>query len=174
MDHLRLRDDSKCDSFPLDRWLQQFRFICFWFWADWKQHNPATVSGCFSWEFLDLKLHKIELLHGEECIMIDGFWRESVMELILWKCDWWRGWKHTLLSQSCSFYSSHSGTSPDNTLKTAPPPPPPRPQQSHSRSSSLDMNRTFSASNAGGEPCWKGFLYHNIQKNSDCKDVCSH
>ncbi|XP_038672353.1 ralBP1-associated Eps domain-containing protein 1 isoform X3 [Scyliorhinus canicula] len=45
---------------------------------------------------------------------------------------------------------SHSGTSPDNTLKTAaPPPPPPRPQPSHSRSSSLDMNRTFAASNAG-------------------------
>ncbi|XP_060687219.1 ralBP1-associated Eps domain-containing protein 1 isoform X3 [Hemiscyllium ocellatum] len=45
---------------------------------------------------------------------------------------------------------SHSGTSPDNTLKTAaPPPPPPRPQPSHSRSSSLDMNKTFSASNTG-------------------------
>uniref|UniRef100_A0A4W3HCG0 RALBP1 associated Eps domain containing 1 n=1 Tax=Callorhinchus milii TaxID=7868 RepID=A0A4W3HCG0_CALMI len=45
--------------------------------------------------------------------------------------------------------SSHSGTSPDNMLKTAPPPPPPRPHPSHSRSSSLDMNRGFSTGTAG-------------------------
>ncbi|XP_055495163.1 ralBP1-associated Eps domain-containing protein 1 isoform X5 [Leucoraja erinacea] len=53
------------------------------------------------------------------------------------------------IGNSITRQRSHSGTSPDNTLKTAPPPPPPRPQQSHSRSSSLDMNRTFSANNAG-------------------------
>ncbi|XP_032881877.1 ralBP1-associated Eps domain-containing protein 1 isoform X7 [Amblyraja radiata] len=53
------------------------------------------------------------------------------------------------IGNSITRQRSHSGTSPDNTLKTAPPPPPPRPQPSHSRSSSLDMNRTFSASNAG-------------------------
>ncbi|XP_067844670.1 ralBP1-associated Eps domain-containing protein 1 isoform X4 [Heptranchias perlo] len=54
------------------------------------------------------------------------------------------------IGNSVTRQRSHSGTSPDNTLKTAaPPPPPPRPQPSHSRSSSLDMNRTFSASNTG-------------------------
>uniref|UniRef100_A0A8P4GCK2 RALBP1 associated Eps domain containing 1 n=1 Tax=Dicentrarchus labrax TaxID=13489 RepID=A0A8P4GCK2_DICLA len=34
----------------------------------------------------------------------------------------------------------------------APPPPPPRPHPSHSRSSSLDMNRTFAATSAPGQP----------------------
>ncbi|KAF3850125.1 hypothetical protein F7725_019844 [Dissostichus mawsoni] len=34
----------------------------------------------------------------------------------------------------------------------APPPPPPRPHPSHSRSSSLDMNRTFAAVTAAGQP----------------------
>ncbi|XP_067901628.1 ralBP1-associated Eps domain-containing protein 1 isoform X7 [Heterodontus francisci] len=54
------------------------------------------------------------------------------------------------IGNSITRQRSHSGTSPDSTLKTAaPPPPPPRPQPSHSRSSSLDMNRTFSASNTG-------------------------
>ncbi|XP_078413596.1 ralBP1-associated Eps domain-containing protein 1 isoform X4 [Cetorhinus maximus] len=54
------------------------------------------------------------------------------------------------IGNSITRQRSHSGTSPDNTLKTAaPPPPPPRPQPSHSRSSSLDMNRTFTASNTG-------------------------
>uniref|UniRef100_UPI00398E7DBC ralBP1-associated Eps domain-containing protein 1 isoform X6 n=1 Tax=Pristiophorus japonicus TaxID=55135 RepID=UPI00398E7DBC len=54
------------------------------------------------------------------------------------------------IGNSVTRQRSHSGTSPDNTLKTAaPPPPPPRPQPSHSRSSSLDMNRTFSASSTG-------------------------
>ncbi|XP_072436432.1 ralBP1-associated Eps domain-containing protein 1 isoform X5 [Chiloscyllium punctatum] len=54
------------------------------------------------------------------------------------------------IGNSITRQRSHSGTSPDNTLKTAaPPPPPPRPQPSHSRSSSLDMNKTFSASNTG-------------------------
>nr|XP_033794520.1 ralBP1-associated Eps domain-containing protein 1 isoform X3 [Geotrypetes seraphini] len=45
---------------------------------------------------------------------------------------------------------SHSGTSPDTTAPP-PPPPPPRPHASHSRSSSLDMNRTFTAT-AGQQP----------------------
>lgn len=40
---------------------------------------------------------------------------------------------------------SHSGTSPEGLKVVAPPPPPPRPHASHSRSSSLDMNRSFSA-----------------------------
>ncbi|XP_048391994.1 ralBP1-associated Eps domain-containing protein 1 isoform X2 [Stegostoma tigrinum] len=54
------------------------------------------------------------------------------------------------IGNSITRQRSHSGTSPDNTLKTAaPPPPPPRPQPSHSRSSSLDMNKTFSASSTG-------------------------
>ncbi|XP_064412113.1 ralBP1-associated Eps domain-containing protein 1 isoform X5 [Latimeria chalumnae] len=45
---------------------------------------------------------------------------------------------------------SHSGTSPDNSMKApAPPPPPPRPHASHSRSSSLDMNRNFTAVTPG-------------------------
>uniref|UniRef100_UPI0037E90914 ralBP1-associated Eps domain-containing protein 1 isoform X1 n=1 Tax=Semicossyphus pulcher TaxID=241346 RepID=UPI0037E90914 len=48
---------------------------------------------------------------------------------------------------------SQSGTSPE-ALKVvaAPPPPPPRPHPSHSRSSSLDMNRTFAATSAPGQP----------------------
>ncbi|XP_069786828.1 ralBP1-associated Eps domain-containing protein 1 isoform X2 [Narcine bancroftii] len=53
------------------------------------------------------------------------------------------------IGNSITRQRSHSGTSPDNTLKTAPPPPPPRPQPSHSRSSSLDMNRTFSTGSTG-------------------------
>ncbi|XP_062912519.1 ralBP1-associated Eps domain-containing protein 1 isoform X4 [Mobula hypostoma] len=53
------------------------------------------------------------------------------------------------IGNSITRQRSHSGTSPDNTLKAAPPPPPPRPQPSHSRSSSLDMSRSFSASNTG-------------------------
>uniref|UniRef100_A0A3B3UE36 RALBP1 associated Eps domain containing 1 n=1 Tax=Poecilia latipinna TaxID=48699 RepID=A0A3B3UE36_9TELE len=47
---------------------------------------------------------------------------------------------------------SQSGASPDALKAVAPPPPPPRPQQSHSRSSSLDMNRTFAAPAAPGQP----------------------
>uniref|UniRef100_A0A3B3T7K0 RALBP1 associated Eps domain containing 1 n=1 Tax=Paramormyrops kingsleyae TaxID=1676925 RepID=A0A3B3T7K0_9TELE len=44
---------------------------------------------------------------------------------------------------------SHSGTSPEGLKAVAPPPPPPRPHASHSRSSSLDMNRSFTAVPAG-------------------------
>uniref|UniRef100_A0A3B5KUJ9 RALBP1 associated Eps domain containing 1 n=1 Tax=Xiphophorus couchianus TaxID=32473 RepID=A0A3B5KUJ9_9TELE len=47
---------------------------------------------------------------------------------------------------------SQSGASPEALKVVAPPPPPPRPQQSHSRSSSLDMNRTFAATAAPGQP----------------------
>ncbi|KAM4529734.1 ralBP1-associated Eps domain-containing protein 1 isoform 3-T3 [Fundulus diaphanus] len=47
---------------------------------------------------------------------------------------------------------SQSGASPEALKVVAPPPPPPRPQQSHSRSSSLDMNRTFAATSAPGQP----------------------
>ncbi|XP_068198745.1 ralBP1-associated Eps domain-containing protein 1 isoform X1 [Antennarius striatus] len=47
---------------------------------------------------------------------------------------------------------SQSGTSPEALKVVAPPPPPPRPHPSHSRSSSLDMNRTFAASSAPGQP----------------------
>uniref|UniRef100_A0A1A7WW55 RALBP1 associated Eps domain containing 1 n=1 Tax=Iconisemion striatum TaxID=60296 RepID=A0A1A7WW55_9TELE len=47
---------------------------------------------------------------------------------------------------------SQSGASPEALKVVAPPPPPPRPQPSHSRSSSLDMNRTFAASSAPGQP----------------------
>uniref|UniRef100_A0A3B3XQQ9 RALBP1 associated Eps domain containing 1 n=1 Tax=Poecilia mexicana TaxID=48701 RepID=A0A3B3XQQ9_9TELE len=47
---------------------------------------------------------------------------------------------------------SQSGASPEALKVVAPPPPPPRPQQSHSRSSSLDMNRTFAAPAAPGQP----------------------
>lgn len=48
---------------------------------------------------------------------------------------------------------SQSGTSPDALKVVAPPPPPPpRPHPSHSRSSSLDMNRTFAATTAPGQP----------------------
>ncbi|XP_042189020.1 ralBP1-associated Eps domain-containing protein 1 isoform X2 [Callorhinchus milii] len=53
------------------------------------------------------------------------------------------------IGNSITRQRSHSGTSPDNMLKTAPPPPPPRPHPSHSRSSSLDMNRGFSTGTAG-------------------------
>lgn len=59
-------------------------------------------------------------------------------------------------SQSqCFFYfvfRSQSGTSPEALKVVAPPPPPPRPHPSHSRSSSLDMNRTFAATSAAGQP----------------------
>uniref|UniRef100_A0A4W3HCG5 RALBP1 associated Eps domain containing 1 n=1 Tax=Callorhinchus milii TaxID=7868 RepID=A0A4W3HCG5_CALMI len=61
---------------------------------------------------------------------------------------WWKVYG-TLYSCFYALCSSHSGTSPDNMLKTAPPPPPPRPHPSHSRSSSLDMNRGFSTGTAG-------------------------
>ncbi|XP_031177482.1 ralBP1-associated Eps domain-containing protein 1 isoform X3 [Sander lucioperca] len=47
---------------------------------------------------------------------------------------------------------SQSGTSPEALKVVAPPPPPPRPHPSHSRSSSLDMNRTFAAASAAGQP----------------------
>ncbi|XP_068609930.1 ralBP1-associated Eps domain-containing protein 1 [Brachionichthys hirsutus] len=47
---------------------------------------------------------------------------------------------------------SQSGTSPEALKVVAPPPPPPRPHPSHSRSSSLDMNRTFAATSAAGQP----------------------
>uniref|UniRef100_A0A3B4YIQ6 RALBP1 associated Eps domain containing 1 n=1 Tax=Seriola lalandi dorsalis TaxID=1841481 RepID=A0A3B4YIQ6_SERLL len=47
---------------------------------------------------------------------------------------------------------SQSGTSPEALKVVAPPPPPPRPHPSHSRSSSLDMNRTFAAASATGQP----------------------
>uniref|UniRef100_A0A671WD60 RALBP1 associated Eps domain containing 1 n=1 Tax=Sparus aurata TaxID=8175 RepID=A0A671WD60_SPAAU len=47
---------------------------------------------------------------------------------------------------------SQSGTSPEALKVVAPPPPPPRPHPSHSRSSSLDMNRTFAATTAPGQP----------------------
>ncbi|XP_071377728.1 ralBP1-associated Eps domain-containing protein 1 isoform X2 [Centroberyx affinis] len=47
---------------------------------------------------------------------------------------------------------SQSGTSPEALKVVAPPPPPPRPHPSHSRSSSLDMNRTFAAGAAAGQP----------------------
>uniref|UniRef100_A0A3Q3WXY0 Uncharacterized protein n=1 Tax=Mola mola TaxID=94237 RepID=A0A3Q3WXY0_MOLML len=47
---------------------------------------------------------------------------------------------------------SQSGTSPEALKVVAPPPPPPRPHPSHSRSSSLDMNRTFAATSAPGQP----------------------
>ncbi|XP_059212268.1 ralBP1-associated Eps domain-containing protein 1 isoform X2 [Centropristis striata] len=47
---------------------------------------------------------------------------------------------------------SQSGTSPEALKVVAPPPPPPRPHPSHSRSSSLDMNRTFAAATATGQP----------------------
>ncbi|XP_049445828.1 ralBP1-associated Eps domain-containing protein 1 isoform X1 [Epinephelus fuscoguttatus] len=47
---------------------------------------------------------------------------------------------------------SQSGTSPEALKVVAPPPPPPRPHPSHSRSSSLDMNRTFAAATAAGQP----------------------
>ncbi|XP_017267427.1 ralBP1-associated Eps domain-containing protein 1 isoform X2 [Kryptolebias marmoratus] len=47
---------------------------------------------------------------------------------------------------------SQSGASPEALKVVAPPPPPPRPQPSHSRSSSLDMNRTFAATSAPGQP----------------------
>ncbi|TKS76316.1 RalBP1-associated Eps domain-containing protein 1 [Collichthys lucidus] len=47
---------------------------------------------------------------------------------------------------------SQSGTSPEALKVVAPPPPPPRPHPSHSRSSSLDMNRTFAATAAPGQP----------------------
>ncbi|KAF7656302.1 hypothetical protein LDENG_00043880 [Lucifuga dentata] len=47
---------------------------------------------------------------------------------------------------------SQSGTSPEALKVVAPPPPPPRPHPSHSRSSSLDMNRTFAAGSATGQP----------------------
>uniref|UniRef100_A0A3Q2CCE1 RALBP1 associated Eps domain containing 1 n=1 Tax=Cyprinodon variegatus TaxID=28743 RepID=A0A3Q2CCE1_CYPVA len=50
------------------------------------------------------------------------------------------------------FIFSPSGASPEALKVVAPPPPPPRPQQSHSRSSSLDMNRTFAAPSAPGQP----------------------
>ncbi|XP_029134295.2 ralBP1-associated Eps domain-containing protein 1 isoform X2 [Labrus bergylta] len=55
---------------------------------------------------------------------------------------------------------SHSGTSPE-ALKVvaAPPPPPPRPHPSHSRSSSLDMNRTFAATTAPGQPQSSAIAY---------------
>uniref|UniRef100_A0A3P8UY26 RALBP1 associated Eps domain containing 1 n=1 Tax=Cynoglossus semilaevis TaxID=244447 RepID=A0A3P8UY26_CYNSE len=47
---------------------------------------------------------------------------------------------------------SQSGASPEALKVVAPPPPPPRPHPSHSRSSSLDMNRTFAAASAPGQP----------------------
>ncbi|KAM9840779.1 ralBP1-associated Eps domain-containing protein 1 [Aulostomus maculatus] len=47
---------------------------------------------------------------------------------------------------------SQSGASPEALTVVAPPPPPPRPHPSHSRSSSLDMNRTFAAATAPGQP----------------------
>ncbi|XP_077443586.1 ralBP1-associated Eps domain-containing protein 1 isoform X2 [Stigmatopora argus] len=47
---------------------------------------------------------------------------------------------------------SQSGASPEALKVVAPPPPPPRPHASHSRSSSLDMNRTFAAGSAPGQP----------------------
>ncbi|XP_078130198.1 ralBP1-associated Eps domain-containing protein 1 isoform X2 [Sander vitreus] len=47
---------------------------------------------------------------------------------------------------------SQSGTSPEALKVVAPPPPPPPPHPSHSRSSSLDMNRTFAAASATGQP----------------------
>ncbi|XP_037541855.1 ralBP1-associated Eps domain-containing protein 1 isoform X2 [Nematolebias whitei] len=47
---------------------------------------------------------------------------------------------------------SQSGASPEALKVVAPPPPPPRPHPSHSRSSSLDMNRTFAATSAPGQP----------------------
>lgn len=49
-------------------------------------------------------------------------------------------------------FRSQSGTSPEALKVVAPPPPPPRPHPSHSRSSSLDMNRTFAATSAPGQP----------------------
>uniref|UniRef100_A0A8C4DYX0 RALBP1 associated Eps domain containing 1 n=1 Tax=Dicentrarchus labrax TaxID=13489 RepID=A0A8C4DYX0_DICLA len=51
-----------------------------------------------------------------------------------------------------AFPLSQSGTSPEALKVVAPPPPPPRPHPSHSRSSSLDMNRTFAATSAPGQP----------------------
>uniref|UniRef100_A0A3Q1JJE3 RALBP1 associated Eps domain containing 1 n=1 Tax=Anabas testudineus TaxID=64144 RepID=A0A3Q1JJE3_ANATE len=54
-----------------------------------------------------------------------------------------------------------SGTSPEALKVVAPPPPPPRPQpsHSHSRSSSLDMNRTFAATSAAGQPQQSAIAY---------------
>eukprot|EP00066_Takifugu_rubripes_P021319 XP_011610585.1 PREDICTED: ralBP1-associated Eps domain-containing protein 1 [Takifugu rubripes] len=54
---------------------------------------------------------------------------------------------------------SQSGTSPDALKVVAPPPPPPRPHPSHSRSSSLDMNRTFAATAAPGQPQSSAIAY---------------
>uniref|UniRef100_A0A3Q1J7T7 RALBP1 associated Eps domain containing 1 n=1 Tax=Anabas testudineus TaxID=64144 RepID=A0A3Q1J7T7_ANATE len=56
---------------------------------------------------------------------------------------------------------SQSGTSPEALKVVAPPPPPPRPQpsHSHSRSSSLDMNRTFAATSAAGQPQQSAIAY---------------
>ncbi|KAM4632720.1 ralBP1-associated Eps domain-containing protein 1 isoform 2-T3 [Polymixia lowei] len=47
---------------------------------------------------------------------------------------------------------SQSGASPEALKAAPPPPPPPRPHPSHSRSSSLDMNRSFAAVPATGQP----------------------
>ncbi|XP_047430148.1 ralBP1-associated Eps domain-containing protein 1 isoform X3 [Mugil cephalus] len=54
---------------------------------------------------------------------------------------------------------SQSGTSPEALKVVAPPPPPPRPHPSHSRSSSLDMNRTFAATSAPGQPQSSAIAY---------------
>ncbi|KAG2467273.1 REPS1 protein, partial [Polypterus senegalus] len=53
------------------------------------------------------------------------------------------------ISSGVTRQRSHSGTSPEGLKGVAPPPPPPRPHASHSRSSSLDMNRNFTAISAG-------------------------
>uniref|UniRef100_A0A671WIR5 RALBP1 associated Eps domain containing 1 n=1 Tax=Sparus aurata TaxID=8175 RepID=A0A671WIR5_SPAAU len=57
-----------------------------------------------------------------------------------------------LRQPDCLLFRSQSGTSPEALKVVAPPPPPPRPHPSHSRSSSLDMNRTFAATTAPGQP----------------------
>ncbi|XP_066515166.1 ralBP1-associated Eps domain-containing protein 1 isoform X1 [Hoplias malabaricus] len=55
------------------------------------------------------------------------------------------------ISSAVTRQRSHSGTSPEGLKVVAPPPPPPRPHASHSRSSSLDMNRNFTAVPAGAQ-----------------------
>uniref|UniRef100_A0A3Q3BJB5 RALBP1 associated Eps domain containing 1 n=1 Tax=Kryptolebias marmoratus TaxID=37003 RepID=A0A3Q3BJB5_KRYMA len=67
----------------------------------------------------------------------------------------WKGGKRSDLrskSKHSCWLESQSGASPEALKVVAPPPPPPRPQPSHSRSSSLDMNRTFAATSAPGQP----------------------
>lgn len=133
-------------------WLQQFRLFHLRPGANHKA-EVRSFSVCPFWQLLKVML--LGFSTSSHCYSVghvaalfnDQLQTWTVMNRVVNKALY-----PVCKSLNINVLRSQSGTSPEALKVVAPPPPPPRPHPSHSRSSSLDMNRTFAATSATGQP----------------------